>query len=289
MKGVDEMSKQKIVVRDMQKADEYFVSTCSHVNENMEIDRSGIRRLAWLKKRKKTGLRVKVALLDGEHAGFIYVMPGEICPWGPIGENLMAVPCLWVLKKYNGKSVGKALLDAAEAEARRQGKAALAINTYRWDFWFMPSSYFEGQGYCVAKRRKVTETYEGNKKSVSQREILWKVLKPDAEDLERPRFFKNKYIFKPVKGRVVIDLFYNTFCATSDIEAARVRKVAGEFGGSVLLNVHSADDRDCTCRWGIARGIFINGREISFGYEIPEDEFRKAVSAEIAVIRKRAR
>ncbi|HEC87875.1 MAG TPA: hypothetical protein ENI52_01005 [Thermoplasmata archaeon] len=60
-----------IKIRDMGKDDEYFVSTCSHINESDEIDRSGQKRLVWLKAMYSQGLRIKISLCNGEHAGML--------------------------------------------------------------------------------------------------------------------------------------------------------------------------------------------------------------------------
>ncbi len=79
-----------IFIRDMTEDDEYYVSTCTHVNENNEErEMSALRRILWLKSMEKLGLRTKVALLDGVHAGFIYVMPIEISPLAIQGKDLM--------------------------------------------------------------------------------------------------------------------------------------------------------------------------------------------------------
>lgn len=88
---------------------------------------------------------------------------------------------------------------------------------------------------------------------------------------------KPNYELKPTPGKVVIDLFWNAFCQTSSIEAQRVREVAAEFGDSVTLNEYSADDRAALLRHQIARGIFVNGSEIHWGYEVPRDGIRDAV------------
>ena len=76
---------KKITVRDMQPDDEEFVGTCGHVGETKERTASCWRRIPWLREQHRYGLRVKVALIDGRHVGFLYVMPVEITPWGPVG------------------------------------------------------------------------------------------------------------------------------------------------------------------------------------------------------------
>lgn len=255
-----------ILVRDMAPEDEYFVSTCSHVDESDEIDASSRRRLAWLRKMYEKGLRVKVALLGNRHAGFIYTMPVEMSTWDFTGRDLTAAPCLWVMRDETGKGVGRALLASAEEEARRQGKKGLVTTAYYHDFWFMPAPYFEGIGFSVAERHKTAA-------------VVWKAFDSSAKP---PKMLRRKYRFMPTAGRVVVDLFWNPLCQTSDIEAQRVREVTSEFGGKVVLNQYPADDREILLRYQTPRGIFVNGREIYWGYEAPREGIRTAITGAIA-------
>jgi L-amino acid N-acyltransferase YncA len=263
-----------IKVRGMDETTEYFVGTCSHVNESQEADACGQRRIAWFKKMYQKGLRVKVALEDDQPIGFLYVMPIEVCPWGPRGKNLMVIPCLYVLNQKKSKGAGSALVAEAEAEARRQSKKGIVTMAYYSDFWFMPAAFFEKCGYTpVGKPREVTS--EGEKEFLDKEVILWKVFHPPAEP---PQSLRRKYLFKPVAGKVVVDLFWNAFCGTSNGEAQRVREVVAEFDDSVILNEYPADDPAILQRYQTPRGIFINGREIGWGYEAPKDGIRKAIS-----------
>jgi GNAT superfamily N-acetyltransferase len=252
----------EITVRDMTPDDEYYVGSCTHENESAEIDACCERRLTWLKGNYENGVRTKAALLDGERAGFIYVVPIEVCPWGPLGRDLMVVPCLVAQEKAKGHGVGKALLVAAEEEARRQGKKGLVIQTYDEDFWFMPTAYFAKQGFEEVER---TGTYV----------LLWK---PFDKAAEPPRQLKPDYKFEPVPEKVVVDLFYNTFCETSDIEAQRVREVTTEFGDRVVLNEYAADDRETLLKYEMPRGIYVNGESIFWGYEAPKEGIRDAIN-----------
>jgi len=260
-----------VEIREMSKADEYFVSTCTHVNESREADECGKKRLAWFKKMRKKGFRAFAALLDGKPAGFIYLMPIEVCPWGPLGTGLISVPCLYVLKKAQGNSIGRALFNAAENEARRQGKRGLVTVAYHHDFWFMPASFFEKMGFKKVDSRDARLLDENH--FPTKVALMWKTF----SKCEKPRFAERKYRFKPVKGKVVIDLFSNAFCSTSTIEAQRVRDVAGEFEGRVVLNEHWGEDRSVLESFGLARGIFINGKEAGWGYEAPKSGLRKAI------------
>jgi hypothetical protein len=260
--------KPLIEIHDMDASDEYFVGTCTHTNESEEMDSCAERRLLWLKAMHAKGLRVKVATLDGERAGFLHVVPIEFSPWGPLGRDLLVIPCLCSVNK--GYGVGKALLAAAEEEARRRGRKGIVTIGYHHDFWYMPASFFEANGLvrCVGARQA---NFDAKYKAA----VLWKVF---DEHVQAPVLLKPDYEFKPIPGKIVIDLFWNTFCQTSSIEAQRAKEVAAEFGDSVALNEYCADDRLVLLRHQIPRGIFINGREKWWGYEAPKDGIRQAIT-----------
>ncbi|MCK4404008.1 MAG: GNAT family N-acetyltransferase [candidate division Zixibacteria bacterium] len=259
-----------IQIRDMDATTEYFVGTCSHVDESDEIDACAKRRIIWLQNMYKRGLRVKVALLDDRPVGFLYVMPIEICPWGPLGKDLMVIPCLFVLNKQKNQGAGSALIAEAEEEARRLRKKGIVTTGYYSDFWFMPAPFFERVGFSIAKRRK---TNPGS--PFGDEAILWRVFDQSAGP---PEFLKPNYQFKPQSGKVVVDLFWNIFCQTSNIEAQRVREVAAEFGDAVVINEYPSDDPAILRKHQLPRGIFINGKEIGWGYGAPRDGIRKAIS-----------
>ena len=214
------------------------------------------------------GSRVKVATVDGKRVGFLHVIPIEFCPWGPIGRDLLVTPCLVSASKGHG--VGRALLAAAEEEARHQGRKGIVTIGYYHDHWFMPARFFEAAGFlrCPSARESDFDVEH-------RAAVLWKL---SDEHTEAPVLFKPSYAFKPIQGRVVIDLFWNEFCQTSNVEAQRVREVAAEFGDLVALNQYSAEDRTALLHHQIARGIFINGREIYWGHEAPREGIREAIT-----------
>lgn len=262
-----------ITILEMDETTEYFVGTCSHVNETQEADECGARRITWMRSMHEKGLRVKVALLEDKPLGFLYVMPIEVCPWGPMGKDLSVIPCLYVLNEQKGKGAGSSLVAEAEREARRQGKKGIVAVAYYHDFWFMPASFFERRGFSpVSGVREVTS--EGEKDYLSNEAILWKVFDQSAEP---PEFLKANYRFTPIAGKVVVDLFWNAFCATSEAEAQRVREVAEEFGDSVVLNEYPAHDPAVFSRHQLARAIFVNGRKFGWGYEAPKEGIREAI------------
>lgn len=252
----------ELTVRKAGPESAYFVGTCSHVGESKEIDDASRRRIAWMKAAEQRGLQTRVAFLDGKAVGFAYMMPIEISPWGPVGTDLAVVPCLWVLPEYRGNGAGTALITESGKAAVEEGYSGIVTTAYYHDFWFMPAAFFETVGYSAVSQRE-------------DQALLWKRFNGGAEP---PRLLMRKFVFRPVKGKVVVDLFSNTFCLTAALEAQRVREVAKEYGDSVILNEYCADERDTLLRFEIPRAIFVNGKEIGWGYEAPKDGVREAIS-----------
>jgi len=255
-----------VKIRDMNKNDEYYVGTCTHVNENnTEYESSAPRRISWLRSMEKYGLRVKVALIDGTHTGFLYLIPIEINPWPIQGKELMVFPCLVSHSKFSNKGIGKKLIEAAVEETYKQGRKGIATIGYLWDFWFMPAAFFLKLGFKIAEKRGVEA-------------LLWKQFDQSADP---PHFRLEQYKFKPIKGKVVIDLFWNRFCLTSNVEAQRVREVVSEFDKNVVLNEFLTVDQSILRQYGISRRIYVNGKEMEIGPEIEKRKLRKAIQEEL--------
>ncbi len=267
-----------IIIRDMQPEDEEFVSMCGHSREEAKESpifiadclEFGVHRKKWFSEKYQLGFRAKVALSDNVRAGFLYCMPIEISPWGPIGKDLLVIPCLNINEPFKGIGIGKKLLKAAEHEVENQRKKGIVVLAYDWksDFWLMPADFFRKNGYQEVRRAKHPS---GNYEEV----LLWKIQKSRAE---KPAFLVRNYTHNPISGKVVIDLFYNTFCETSNTETGRVREVVADFEDKVVLREYSADDREQFMNHQIPRAIFVNGKEISWGYEAPREGIRKAIT-----------
>jgi GNAT superfamily N-acetyltransferase len=259
----------KVVVRSMLPKDEAFVSTCSHVNESDQIGAAALRRRDQLRRLISCGAVIQVGLLGGTHVGFAHGIPIEASPWGPNGHGLMVAPCLYVIGSGANAGVGRALMEAIEREAHQRGHAGVTVSAFH-DLpgaeWFMPAAFFEHIGYEAVEER-------------GPEVLLWK---PFFEHAQRPRLLEPLYAYTPVEGKVAVDLFYNDFCQTSNIEAQRVRRVCAEFGERVVLRTFCADDPDVLLICGIPRAIYVNGREIGWGYEAPEDGIREAIRRAMA-------
>lgn len=263
-------------IKDMSKEDTVFVGTCTHFNfdsacnhvndipENLtraEIELAARKRLIWLQSLHQKGVRTRVAYLDKEPMGFIHLIPIEMCPLGPLGENLLVIPCLVVKDKVQGLGAGRRLVENAVFQSERQGLKGVVVKAYYNDHWFMPGNFFERCGFEIVKRKE-------------DQALLWKVT---GQGTAEPEFLSPDYSFYSEGEKVTIDLFWNSFCPTSYIETIRVREIAGEFQSKVILNEYCADRRDTLLRHQIPRGIFLNGSRIRSGKEISKVKLREEI------------
>ena len=263
-------------VHDMDERSQYYVSTCSHCNESEETDFRARDRLSWLLKMKKKGLVTKVAVAGDKTVGFIHMEPIEISPWGIFGKYLWVIPCLDVNKDWRGKGLGKALISEVAKEAIERGAKGLVVLAYKGDFPFMPMEFFKEMGFREVARRKVISVGETG---LLDDELL--LVLPLEDNFQHPSFGEPDLDYSPKEDHVVVDLFYNPFCLTSVTEAERVREVASEFPGKVILREYPAHDREVLRKYQNPRGIFINGKEIGWGWTAPKDGIREAIMKEM--------
>jgi hypothetical protein len=257
------MNSESVIVRDIAAEEEYFVGTCSHLREDPEYDASAVRRIRWFKNHYSSGLRIKIASLGTRPVGFLYLLPIEITPTPIQGQHLMNIPCLAVCQDVHHLHIGRMLLEAAEIEAHQQNKKGLVILAYKFKFWFMPVTYFTRHGFKIVAHR-------------GPERLVWK---PFEDHLIKPELTSHQYQYTPIPNKVVIDLFWNTFCMTSDIETIRVREVTQEYGDQVQLNEYNNDDLTIRDRYHIERAIYINGKPLRLGPAIDKNKLRSYLNA----------
>ncbi|MFH0879660.1 MAG: hypothetical protein V2A34_08100 [Lentisphaerota bacterium] len=177
----------------------------------------------------------------------------------------MSIPCLFVSYHPTGSGIGQALLDAAEKEARAQGKAGLTLIAFYNDFWFMPAKYFEKSGFSVIERQ-------------GERAILWKVWSGRPP---KPVFFQPSFTTEVIPGKVVLDLFWMSFCGAMDREV--VAQVAREFGDAVVVREHCTDDREVLLSHQINRGLFVNGVRTEWDFPDPPRGVRSAIQRALSL------
>jgi GNAT superfamily N-acetyltransferase len=238
---------------------------------NPDVLEAGDRRSRWFDRFEPRGLRGKLALDDaGTPGGMIQYLPIEQSTVD--GEGLYFVTCIWVhghaqgRGSFQGRGMGRALLAAAEEDARAGGAKGMAA----WGLWlpfWMKASWFRRQGYRAADRDGIAS-------------LVWKPFAPDARP---PRWFRRTD--KPLErtpGRVNVTCFVNGWCSAGNTTAERARRVAGELGERVVFREIDTSEHAAVAEWGLADALFVDGKRVMTGPPISVERLRKIVRRRLA-------
>ena len=231
-----------------------------------EMKEACTHKKEWYEKTKDKGLGVKLAVDDrGEVGGMIQYLPIEESFVD--GERLYFVLCIWVHGYKQGRGnfqkrgMGKALLAAAEDDARRLGAEGMAA----WGIWlpfWMKASWFKKKGYRKADRD-------------SMRVLMWK---PFEDDAKPPRWVRQQRKPPIFPGKVTVTSFINGWCPAQNIVFERAKRACSEFGDKVKFEAIDTSRRDVFFDWGISDGLFINGREVRTGPPPSYEKIRKLIA-----------
>ncbi len=109
------------------------------------------RKLRWLEARFAEGLQIKMLDLSEGGRGFIEYIPGAYA-WRPVeAAGYMFIHCLWIVGKSKGKGYARLLLETCIDEARRQGKAGVAMVTSSGN-WLLSKKLLLHHGFEVVDR-----------------------------------------------------------------------------------------------------------------------------------------
>lgn len=226
-----------------------------------EIREAGDHKAQWYEKMKDRGLGVKLALDDkGEVGGMIQHVPIELSP-GVEGTDLCFIPCIWVHghKKGRGnfqkKGMGKALLQAAEEDAKDRGAKGMAA----WGMAipvFMRASWFKKRGYKPADK-------------MGMQVLLWK---PFSEDARPPRWIRQKKTPETTPGKVTVTALLNGWCPAMNMTYERAKRAASELGDRVVFRTVDAFNRDVILEWGTSDALFIDQKPVRTG---PPPSYKK--------------
>ena len=162
--------------------------------------------------------------------------------------------------------MGRALLAAAEEDARARGAKGMAA----WGLWlpfWMKASWFKKHGYRAVDRDGIAS-------------LVWKPFEPDAKP---PRFFRPTA--KPLEqtpGRVNVTCFVNGWCTSGLVTAERARRVAGELGEKVVFREIDTSEHATVAEWGLSDALFVDGKRVMTGPPISPDRLRKIVRKRLA-------
>ena len=235
-----------------------------------EIKEAGTCKERWYGRMKEKGFRVKLALDDaGEVGGMIQ--------YGPIehsfadGNNLYFIYCIWVHGNKEGrgnfqkKGMGKALIKAAEDDARDRGAQGMAAWGMLFPFW-MKASWFRKQGYSKADRQGISV-------------LLWK---PFTDTAKPPRWIRQKKKPETIPGKVTVTAFVNGWCQAQNMVYERAKRAAAEFGDEVVFREIDTSDKDVLMEWGISDALFIDEKEVRTGPPPSYEKIYKLIAKRVS-------
>jgi len=218
-----------------------------------EMKEAGTRKRDWYHRMKDKGLRVKLARDDkGTIGGMIQYIPAE-SSWID-GKDIHFIMCIWVHGHKEGRGdfrkrgMGKALLKAAEDDARKLGSKGIAAWGISMPFW-MRASWFKKHGY----------------KKVDNEKGMVLLLKGFSEDVREPSWFRPRKKPTTVPGRVNVTAFVTGWCPAGNMAFERAKRASSELGDRVDFKVKDMLDRKNLEEWGIPNGLFIDGKEVRMG------------------------
>ena len=229
-----------------------------------EMKDAGDLKPRWYARMKDLGLIVKLALDDdGQVAGMIQAWPVEHS-WLD-GRDCYVIGCTWVhayegkgVGDRRGKGLGKALLAAAEDEARQRGAKGMAA----WGLWipvWMKASWYKKHGYRNADRQGLVRL----------------VFKPFVDGAEPPRLVPVKKKPRRVPGQVTVTAFVNGWCPGQNIAAERARTAVQSLDDPrVVYHRIDTSDRATLLEWGQSDALFIDGKRTGGGPPPAYDKLR---------------
>lgn len=243
-----------------------------------EAHEAGSRRACWIERFQSRGLRAKLALDEhGQVGGMIQYLPIEESFVS--GDGLYFILCIWVHGHKRGRGnfqhrgMGKALLVAAEEDARRLGARGMAA----WGIWlpfWMKAAWFKKHGYRKTDRQGLSV-------------LMWK---PFTKDAQPPQWIKTKR--KPLEcmpNKVTVTAFSNGWCMAGNLTAERAKRAAAELGDRVVYNGIDTSEPSVVLECGITDALFVNGAEMRFGPPPSYKKIRAAIAKQLARLDKHSR
>jgi L-amino acid N-acyltransferase YncA len=94
------------------------------------------KRIEYLKKAVPKGFHKKLLIFNGKVVGQIEYAPAVASYYPIMGDNIIVMNCIWVLRKVKGHNFGKQLLDnMIRSEENASGFATIALENH-WSPWF---------------------------------------------------------------------------------------------------------------------------------------------------------
>jgi hypothetical protein len=185
------------------------------------------------------------------------------------------VNCIWVhgydkgRGNFQKKGMGKALLKAAEEDAKALGSKGLVVWGIPQPFW-MSSQWYEKQGY---------EKVDADEGSV----LLWKAFSKDAQP---PKWIMKDCKPQLVPGKVTVTSFFSGQCLSANMTHERARRAAGGFGDGVIFREVMTSDKESMREFGVKDAVFVEDENLFTGGPPSFEDIVKAIKQKLADIGK---
>jgi hypothetical protein len=94
------------------------------------------KRKEYLEKAIPKGFHKKLLLFNGDAAGTIEYAPAEVSYYPVMGDKVIVMNCIWVLRRAKGHNFGRRVLeDMMKSEKDAAGFATIALENH-WSPWF---------------------------------------------------------------------------------------------------------------------------------------------------------
>jgi N-acetylglutamate synthase-like GNAT family acetyltransferase len=250
---------------DLTKENEELYFVCLE-DWSDEMKEAGSLKREWYERMKDKGLRVKLAKDDnGVIGGMIQYLPAENS-WIN-GKEIYFIMCIWVHGHKQGpgdlrkQGMGKAMLKAAEDDARQLGAKGIAAWGISMPFW-MKASWFKKHGY----------------KKVDKEKGMVLLSKSFSEDAPIPKWIRPKKKPGKIQGKVNVTAFLNGWCPAGNVAYERARRASEELGDKVQFNVIDTCLKENMEEWGIPNGLFVDEKEIRTGPPLSYEKIYKKIS-----------
>ena len=235
-----------------------------------EAREAGDHKKHWYQRMKDKGLRVKLALDQrGQVSGLIQYLPIEqSCAEG---KDLYFILCIWVhghkqgRGDCRGRGLGKALLQAAETDARSLGAKGIAAWGLALPFW-MKASWFRRRGFQKCDR-------------IGIQVLLWK---PFSADALPPAWIRPQKKPGKTPGQVTVTAFKNGWCMSQNLVFERARRAALATGEKVEFREIDTSERAVFREWGILDALYIDDRRVRTGPPPSYEKIRRLIARQAA-------
>ena len=237
-----------------------------------EFKEAGDHKACWTEKMLARGLRVFFALDDqGVAGGMIQALPIEQS--FVLGQDLYMVLCIWVhphQKKGRGnfrkQGMGRALLAAAEEDAKSRGALGMAAWGLSLPFW-MKASWFKKYGYQKAQSQGFLGPV-----------LLFKPFSPEAQPPKWPHPQPGP---EPIEGKVRVTALCSGWCPIMGMTFERAKRAASELGDRVVFEGIITDEPEVQAQWGLADDLRIDGKSIGQGPPLSYDKIKKQIAKRV--------